>query len=74
MYGDGAVYTQSNTVSTASLVLSPCGLLGLGASAVLNVGNTISLASGNASASGQMTEDDVTFGTTQKLSIKWFSC
>lgn len=73
-YNEGDVYTQTNTISTSKLVLSPCGLLGLGTSAVLNVDNTISLASSNASASGQMTDDDATFGTTQKVSIKWFSC
>lgn len=74
-YSDGNVYTQTKTISTSKLVLSPCGgLLGLGTSAALNVGNTVSLASSNASASGQMTDDDATFGTTQKVAVKWFSC
>lgn len=73
-YNDGDVYTQTSTISTSKLVLSPCGLLGLGTNAALNVANTISLGSSNASASGQMTNDDATFGTTQKVSVKWYSC
>ncbi|KAJ4389134.1 hypothetical protein N0V93_006596 [Gnomoniopsis smithogilvyi] len=73
-YSGGTVYTQTNTISTSNLVLSPCGLLGLGSRAGLNIAKTISLTSNNASATGQMTEDDATFGTTQRVSVKWFSC
>lgn len=73
-YSGGNVYTETNTISTSNLVLSPCGLLGLGSNAGLNVANTISLTSKNTSASGQMTDDDATFGTTQKVSVQWFSC
>ncbi|CAN8098832.1 unnamed protein product [Discula destructiva] len=72
---DGAVYTKSNSISTPKLVLSPCGLLSaFGSNAVLNVDNTISLTSSNASASGQMTDDDATVQTTQQVTLKWITC
>ncbi|KAK7717091.1 hypothetical protein SLS63_010810 [Diaporthe eres] len=70
----GSVYTKSDTISTPNLVLSPCGLLGVGSLALLNIGNTISLSSSNSSAVGLMTNDDATVSTTQQVALKWFSC
>lgn len=70
----GSVYTKSDTISTPNLVLSPCGLLGIGSLALLNIGNTISLSSSNSLAVGLMTNDDATVSTTQQLALKWFSC
>ncbi|KAH8772871.1 secreted protein [Diaporthe sp. PMI_573] len=70
----GSVYTKSDTISTPNLVLSPCGILGIGSLALLNIGNTISLSSSNSSAVGLMTNDDATVSTTQQVELKWFSC
>lgn len=57
-----------------NLVLSPCGILGVGSLALLNIGNTTSLSSSNSSAVGLMTNDDATVSTTQQVALKWFSC
>ncbi|KAG6353946.1 hypothetical protein INS49_005203 [Diaporthe citri] len=70
----GSVYTKSDTISTPNLVLSPCGLLSVGSSALLNIGNAISLTSSNSSAVGLMTNDDAAVSTTQQVALKWFSC
>ncbi|KAL1866309.1 hypothetical protein Daus18300_006770 [Diaporthe australafricana] len=70
----GSVYTKSDTISTPNLIFSPCGLLGIGSAALLNIGNTISLSSSNSSASGLMTNDDATVATTQQVALKWFTC
>lgn len=73
-FAGGDVYTKTNSIATGNLLLSPCLLGGLSSTAVLTVNNALSLASVNASASGLMTDDDASFGTTQRIALKWFSC
>lgn len=69
IWADGQVYTKSDQIPTASYIFSPCGASGL-----LNINNRIALTSTNATASGQITDDDATVAFTQQLNIAWRTC
>ncbi|KAI0848398.1 hypothetical protein F5Y00DRAFT_262490 [Daldinia vernicosa] len=69
IWADGQVYTKQDQVPTASVIWSPCG-----ASGILNVNNRIALTSSNASASGQISDDDATVAFTQQVHVSWQAC
>lgn len=63
------VYTKVDNVPQASLIWSPCG-----ASGIINANNRISLTSSNATASGQLSNDDATVSFDQQLALQWRKC
>ncbi|KAI1655893.1 hypothetical protein F4813DRAFT_148081 [Daldinia decipiens] len=69
IWADGQVYTKQDQVPTASIIWSPCGATG-----ILNVNNRIALTSSNASASGQISDDDATVAFTQQVHVSWQAC
>lgn len=68
-WADGQVYTKEDIVPSPSYVKSQCGT-----SEVLNINNRVALVSSNASASGQLTDDDATVDQSQQIVIQWFTC
>ncbi|KAI1635540.1 hypothetical protein F4809DRAFT_642418 [Biscogniauxia mediterranea] len=69
LWEGGDVYTKQDQVPTASIIWSPCGATG-----ILNVNNRIALTSSNASASGQISDDDATVAFTQQVHVSWQAC
>ncbi|KAI1488037.1 hypothetical protein F5X96DRAFT_109809 [Biscogniauxia mediterranea] len=69
LWEGGDVYTKQDQVPTASVIWSPCGATG-----ILNVNNRIALTSSNASASGQISDDDATVAFTQQVHVSWQAC
>ncbi|KAI2634843.1 hypothetical protein GGS26DRAFT_526180 [Hypomontagnella submonticulosa] len=69
IWADGQVYTKQDQVPTASVIWSPCGATG-----ILNVNNRIALTSSNATASGQISDDDATVAFTQQVHVSWQAC
>ncbi|KAK0612404.1 hypothetical protein B0T17DRAFT_593403 [Bombardia bombarda] len=69
IWANGQVYTKADKIPTASYIYSPCG-----ASGILNVNNRIALTTTNATALGEITDDDATVAFTQQLNINWKVC
>ncbi|KAL5115323.1 hypothetical protein ACEQ8H_006768 [Pleosporales sp. CAS-2024a] len=65
----GQVYTKQDTVETTATIWSPCG-----ANGILNVNNRIALTSANATAAGELSDDDATVAFTQQLHVAWKQC
>jgi hypothetical protein len=65
----GQVYTKQDQVPTTSTIWSPCGAEGL-----LNINNRVALTSTNATASGQISDDDATVALTQQVHFAWQEC
>ncbi|KAH6681350.1 hypothetical protein B0J14DRAFT_613341 [Halenospora varia] len=65
----GQVYTKADHVETTSVIWSPCGATGL-----LNINNRIALTSTNASATGEVSNDDATVSFTQIAHVGWRKC
>lgn len=68
-WANGQVYTKQDQIPTTSVIWSPCGQTG-----ILNVNNRIALTSSNATASGQISDDDATVAFTQQLHVSWQPC
>ncbi|KAK8061990.1 hypothetical protein PG994_008356 [Apiospora phragmitis] len=69
VWKDGQVYTKEDKIPTTSIIWSPCGQTGL-----LNINNRIALTSNNATATGQISDDDATVAFTQQLHVNWQTC
>lgn len=69
IWTNGQVYTKQDQVPTTSVIWSPCGQTGL-----LNINNRIALTSRNASAYGQISDDDATVAFTQQMHLNWQPC
>lgn len=65
----GVPYTIQDKIPSGSYVWSPCG-----ASGILNVNNRIALSSANATAAGEVSDDDATIAFTQQLHFVWQKC
>jgi len=66
---NGKTYTKADSLTTQSMVWSPCG-----ASGILNVNNRIALTSNVSGAKGEVTNDDATFKFTQTVRVNWRRC
>ncbi|KAH6643455.1 hypothetical protein BKA67DRAFT_528026 [Truncatella angustata] len=69
VWANGQVYTKQDQVPTASTIWSPCGQTG-----ILNINNRIALTSSNATATGQISDDDATVAFTHQLHVSWQPC
>jgi len=68
-YQNGKTYTKQDSLTTSSLVWSPCGANGL-----LNVNSRIALTSNNRRASGEISNDDATIKFENRLFLQWRRC